>query len=92
MCCSWDRCLEDFVHRDDKSTEELGESLREGIKLVEVPERMEIATAIVGVIITYITDGMPQQVEVGIVGPQHMHRQRPFIENPQPFQVRNRTA
>ena len=33
--CSWNRCLEDFVHREDKTTEELGESLREGIKLVE---------------------------------------------------------
>ena len=33
--CNWDRCLEDFVHREDKSTEELAESLREGIKLVE---------------------------------------------------------
>ena len=36
----------------------------QGIKLVEVPERMEIATAIVGVIITYLTDGLPQQVTV----------------------------
>ena len=33
--CSWGRCLEDFVHREDKTTQELGESLREGIKLVE---------------------------------------------------------
>ena len=33
-----------------------------GIQLVEVPERMEIATAIVGVIITYLTDGLPQWV------------------------------
>jgi len=33
--CGWDKCLEDFVHRDDKTTDELGESLREGIKLVE---------------------------------------------------------
>jgi hypothetical protein len=29
-----------------------------------VPERLEIDAAIVGVIITYITDGMPQQVEM----------------------------
>jgi|GEM_PF-205729 hypothetical protein len=35
-----------------------------GIQLVERPERLEIATAIVGVIITYITDGMPQKVTV----------------------------
>ncbi len=33
--CGWDMCLEDFSHRDDKTTEELSESLREGIKLVE---------------------------------------------------------
>ena len=36
-----------------------------GIKLVEVPERLEISTAIVGVIITYLTDGLPQDVTVG---------------------------
>ena len=35
-----------------------------GIQLLERPERLEVATAIVGVIITYITDGMPQQVTV----------------------------
>ncbi|RLA45843.1 MAG: hypothetical protein DRR06_06405 [Gammaproteobacteria bacterium] len=35
-----------------------------GIKLVEIPERLEISTAIVGVIITYLTDGLPQQVTV----------------------------
>jgi hypothetical protein len=35
-----------------------------GIQLMEKPERLEVATAIVGVIITYITDGMPQQVTV----------------------------
>ena len=35
-----------------------------GIQLVDKPERLDIATAIVGVIITYITDGMPQQVTV----------------------------
>lgn len=33
--CGWDKCLEDFSHRDDKTTQELSESLREGIKLVE---------------------------------------------------------
>ena len=33
--CGWDKCLADFTHRDDKSIEELTESLREGIKLVE---------------------------------------------------------
>jgi len=35
-----------------------------GIQLLEKPERLEIASAIVGVIITYITDGMPQKVTV----------------------------
>ena len=35
-----------------------------GIRLVEVPERMEISTAIIGVIITYLTNGLPQQVTV----------------------------
>ena len=33
-----------------------------GIQLLEQPERLEISTAIIGVIITYITDGLPQQV------------------------------
>ena len=36
-----------------------------GIQLVEIPERLEISTAIVGVIITYLTDGIPQEVTVG---------------------------
>jgi len=35
-----------------------------GIQLLEKPERLEIASAIVGVIITYITDGMPEEVTV----------------------------
>ena len=35
-----------------------------GIQLLERPERLEIDTAIVGVILTYLTDGMPQQVTV----------------------------
>ena len=35
-----------------------------GIQILEVPERLELSSAIVGVIITYITEGMPQQVEV----------------------------
>jgi len=35
-----------------------------GIQLVEKPQRLEVSTAIVGVIIAYITDGMPQQVTV----------------------------
>jgi hypothetical protein len=35
-----------------------------GIQILEVPERLEIDAAIAGVIISYITDGMPQQVEV----------------------------
>jgi hypothetical protein len=36
-----------------------------GIRIIEVPERLEISTAIVGVILTYITDGIPQEVTVG---------------------------
>jgi hypothetical protein len=35
-----------------------------GIQLVEKPERLEIDTAIVGIIITYLTEGMPQEVTV----------------------------
>jgi hypothetical protein len=35
-----------------------------GIQLLEKPERLEINTAIIGVIITYLTEGMPQQVTV----------------------------
>lgn len=35
-----------------------------GLRVLEVPERLEISSAIVGVIISYITDGMPQQVSV----------------------------
>jgi hypothetical protein len=35
-----------------------------GIQLLEAPERLEISTAIVGVIITYLTDKLPQQVTV----------------------------
>jgi hypothetical protein len=35
-----------------------------GLQLMEKPQRLEISTAIVGVIITYITDGLPQQVTV----------------------------
>jgi hypothetical protein len=35
-----------------------------GIQLLEQPERLEISTAIVGVIIAYLTEGLPQQVTV----------------------------
>jgi len=35
-----------------------------GITLVENPQRIEVSTAIVGVILTYITDGIPQEVSV----------------------------
>ena len=35
-----------------------------GIQILEVPERLEISTAIVGVILTFITDGIPQEVTV----------------------------
>ncbi len=35
-----------------------------GIQLLEQPERLEISTAIVGVIITYLTDGIPREVAV----------------------------
>ena len=37
---------------------------RSGIQLIEQPERLEISTAIVGVIITYLTDGIPDEVAV----------------------------
>lgn len=33
-----------------------------GIQIVENPERLEISTAIIGVILAYITDGLPQEV------------------------------
>ena len=33
-----------------------------GIQIVEQPERLEISTAIIGVILAYITDGMPNEV------------------------------
>jgi hypothetical protein len=36
----------------------------QGIRIVEAPERLEISTAIVGVILTYITDGIPREVTV----------------------------
>jgi hypothetical protein len=35
-----------------------------GVRILEVPERLEIDSAVVGVILTYITGGMPQQVTV----------------------------
>jgi hypothetical protein len=35
-----------------------------GIKLLEKPQRLEISTAIIGVIITFLTQGLPQQVTV----------------------------
>ena len=35
-----------------------------GIQLIEQPERLEISTAIVGVIIAYLTDGIPAEVTV----------------------------
>ena len=35
-----------------------------GIQLIEKPERLEISSAIVGVIISYITQGLPQEVTV----------------------------
>ncbi len=35
-----------------------------GIQLLERPERLEISTAIVGVIIAFITDGIPKEVTV----------------------------
>ena len=35
-----------------------------GIQLLEQPERLEISTAIVGVIITNLTDGIPREVTV----------------------------
>jgi len=35
-----------------------------GIRIIEKPERLDLSTAIVGVIITYLTDGMPQEATV----------------------------
>ena len=35
-----------------------------GIQLIEQPERLEISTAIVGIIIAYLTGGMPKEVTV----------------------------
>ncbi len=35
-----------------------------GIRLLEKPERLELSTAIVGVIIAYITEGLPKEVTV----------------------------
>jgi len=35
-----------------------------GIQIVEAPERLEISSAIVGVILTYVTQGMPKEVTV----------------------------
>ncbi len=35
-----------------------------GIRILEKPERLEIASTIVGVIISYITDGMPREVSI----------------------------
>lgn len=35
-----------------------------GIQLLQAPERLEISTAIVGVIITYLIDALPQEVTV----------------------------
>ncbi len=35
-----------------------------GIQIVEAPERLEISTAIVGVILSYIHEGIPQEVTV----------------------------
>jgi len=35
-----------------------------GIQILEAPERLEISSAIIGVILTYITEGMPNEVTV----------------------------
>jgi hypothetical protein len=35
-----------------------------GVQILEVPQRLEISSAIVGVIISYITAGLPQEVKV----------------------------
>jgi len=35
-----------------------------GIQIVEAPEQLEISSAIVGVILTYVTQGMPKEVTV----------------------------
>ena len=55
-----------------------------GIQIVDQPQRLEISTAIVGVILAYITDGIPQEVtaewelftdQIQRV-PAHRHRSR----------------
>jgi hypothetical protein len=38
--CGWDKCLEDFVHRDDKSDEELADSLRETCSWIRNAEHL----------------------------------------------------
>jgi len=35
-----------------------------GIQIIDQPERLEVSTAVVGVILAYITDGIPQSVNV----------------------------
>jgi hypothetical protein len=35
-----------------------------GIQIIEAPERMEISSVIIGVILTYLTEGMPKEVTV----------------------------
>ena len=35
-----------------------------GIQTLEQPQRLEMSTAIIGVIITYITEGLPKEVTV----------------------------
>ena len=48
----------------------------QGIQLLEKPERLEVSTAIVGVIITYITPGMPQGPGQGRRDPRRLHALR----------------
>ena len=53
------RCASPYFGSD-----QLRQSRLTGIQLLEQPERLEISTAIVGVIIAYLTEGMPQQVTI----------------------------
>ena len=54
-----DEALEPVLDRSNYITVDVT-----GIRILQEPQRLEISTAVVGVIITYLTDGMPQQVTV----------------------------
>ena len=54
-----DEALEPVLDRSDYITVDVT-----GIRILEEPQRLEISTAVVGVILAYLTDGMPQQAMV----------------------------